>query len=623
MDRLIDIRQWVNRLVLALAVGLVLAGAHPARAETSFVAVAFHEVVDSESDLDEDAVTVDRLIQFFEFLLSDGWTVLSLDDIAQARDGQSALPEKSILLTFDDGYADLYTRVFPLIQAYQFPIVSALVGQWMDAPMSAQVNYGGQMVPRSNFLSWDQAREMQASGLVEFASHSYDQHFALRADVHGTQVPAMVTYAFEGQANQYQDSATFDKRIRRDMVANNQLFTRELGKAPRAFVWPYGRYSLKTVEIAKSLGYDFALNLNDEPSRATWPMEIARYLPERNPTLGAMLEDLRHEPGFVAARRVMTFDVETIWSNDLGVFDQRLGAFVEDVRNMAPTDVAFKPYRIQADGSLKSWFYRPSHTGSVDSPATRLTWQLESRADVGVMAQVSLSALSNTLGSRQAVLNWFAELGQRVPVTGIIFEDADDWIGQFNIADLTARAVVPGAIKGPWDIRQQRRALNPAEFSGDARLALEAFRAVEQFRPTIDWAVIVDERQAPSAESGAASCVVSDDTSGAPCAAAATQPPAVSPVIDLMLVRPAAALPLWADQVLAEGVAGLLPHRRLGVWLGELNGGSAKQMADNGGAFVAQGGSVLGWHIVIDEHIDDAIEPSRATLSASTFPVRY
>lgn len=614
MDRTTYI-QHAMAIALCALVAMVMVHARPVSAETSFVTVAFHEVVDSEADLDEDAVTVDRLIQFFEFLLSDGWTVLSLNDIARARDGQSALPEKSILLTFDDGYADLYTRVFPLIQAYQFPIVSALVGQWMDAPMGAQVNYGGQMVPRSNFLSWDQARQMQASGLVEFASHSYDQHFALQADVHGTQVPAMVTYAFEGQANQYQDSATFDKRIRRDMAANNQLFTRELGKPPRAFVWPYGRYSLKTVEIAQALGYEFALNLNDEPSRAVWPMEIARYLPERNPTLGAMLEDLRHDPGFVAARRLMTFDVEAIWSNDRGVFDQRLGAFIEDVRNMAPTDVAFKPYQIRPDGSLKSWFYQSIYTGSADSPATRLTWQLESRADVGVMAQVSLADLREALGSRERVLSWFAELGQRVPLTGIVFEGADDWVRQFDQTAHEGGLLTSDAIQGPWDIRQQRRKLDASRFTGDARLALEAFRAVEQFRPTIDWVVIVDERQAPSAESGAAS--------GAPRNEAATQPPVVSPVIDSMLVRPAADLPAWAYWVQAKGVVGLLQHRRLGIWLGELNGGSAKQMADHGGAFVAHGGSVLGWHIVIDDQMDGAIERSRAALSASTFPVRF
>jgi biofilm PGA synthesis lipoprotein PgaB len=52
--------------------------------------------------------------------------------------------------------------------------VAALVGIWMADEAGGTVSYGGdRRVPRSNFITWAEAREMQASGLVEFASHSY------------------------------------------------------------------------------------------------------------------------------------------------------------------------------------------------------------------------------------------------------------------------------------------------------------------------------------------------------------------------------------------------------------------------------------------------------------------
>ena len=73
-------------------------------------------------------------------------------------------------------------RAFPLLRAYHYPAVAALVGSWMeDRPGGnpqpgdravGTVQYGDKTVPRSNFISWAEAREMQASGLVEFASHS-------------------------------------------------------------------------------------------------------------------------------------------------------------------------------------------------------------------------------------------------------------------------------------------------------------------------------------------------------------------------------------------------------------------------------------------------------------------
>ena len=85
-------------LVLALA---------PARAADRFAVVSFHDVVDIKGDLDEEAVTVDRLIGFLEWLRANHWTAISLDDVDAARRGKKILPEHSILITFDDGYSSL------------------------------------------------------------------------------------------------------------------------------------------------------------------------------------------------------------------------------------------------------------------------------------------------------------------------------------------------------------------------------------------------------------------------------------------------------------------------------------------------------------------------------------
>lgn len=591
-------RMLAGSITLALALCLFMLLPQTALAQNTFVSVAFHDVVDTESELDEDAVTTDRLIGFFEYLLADGWAVLTLDDVAAARAGERPLPPKSILITFDDGYESLYTRVFPLLKAYNFPIVSALVGQWMDAPMGAQVNYGGQLVPRSNFLSWEQARQMQASGLVEFASHSYDQHLSLQADIHGTQIPAMVTYAFEAQANQYEDPARFEARVRQDMMANNQLFVRELGKAPRAFIWPYGRYSLKTIEIARSLGYRFALNLNDEPSSVKEPMEIARYLPERNPGLNAMLTDLAHQPGFAPAARLLGIDIRQVWSPQASQFDRQLGQLIEDVRKLGPTAVVFKPYEVNQDGSIASWFAQKGTVVASTNAATRLTWQLQSRAAVEVYAQVSLQELLDALGSHERMLDWFDALGRHVPLSGIVFEEAN-WINTLQIEQLP--------VQGPWDVRQARRNINLAAQTPEAQLALRAFRQVERYRPTLDLVARVPAT--PDA-------VI--DTS--------VLMPMVPSVIDLLLFESAAL------EGSPEGLAGSLPlfaqkpaaYRRIGFWLGDVQTmQQAQRIAQQSRSLIAAGVSALGWQAELGPEFDAAVDVLAPTVSAATFPVRF
>ena len=66
--------------------------------------------------------------------------------------------------------------------------VVALVGSWLEVPAGSKVSYGKVQVPRKRFLSWEEAREMVRSGLVEFASHSYDLHHGVLGNPQGNEL---------------------------------------------------------------------------------------------------------------------------------------------------------------------------------------------------------------------------------------------------------------------------------------------------------------------------------------------------------------------------------------------------------------------------------------------------
>ena len=146
-----------------------------------FVALTIHDVVDTREELDADAITSDRLVALFELLRGNCWTAISLNDVDHAIKLNRPLPDRAVLITIDDGYQSVYTRVFPLLLAYKIPAVVAVVGSWM----------AGAGVPGKSFISWDEAREMQRSGLVEFASHSYDLHRGVRGNPQGNELPAL------------------------------------------------------------------------------------------------------------------------------------------------------------------------------------------------------------------------------------------------------------------------------------------------------------------------------------------------------------------------------------------------------------------------------------------------
>ena len=151
-------------LLMVLVSTITISDARSQPAGQRFVAIAFHDVVDNRDQLETDSVTSTSLVQFFDWLKGTGWTAVSLDDVAAAARGVRPLPDKAILISFDDGYSSLYTRVFPLLRIYRFPIVAALVGSWMESRPDGTVTpdgtviYGDRIVPRSNFISWAQAR---------------------------------------------------------------------------------------------------------------------------------------------------------------------------------------------------------------------------------------------------------------------------------------------------------------------------------------------------------------------------------------------------------------------------------------------------------------------------------
>ena len=100
----------VASLVLATMPGR---GAAPgARDPKAFLSVVLHDVVDERASLDADSTTTSDLVAFFEYLVSNGWHALTLDEVDRAGRGETTLPEKSILITIDDAQRErLHTRL--------------------------------------------------------------------------------------------------------------------------------------------------------------------------------------------------------------------------------------------------------------------------------------------------------------------------------------------------------------------------------------------------------------------------------------------------------------------------------------------------------------------------------
>lgn len=578
----------LRTLIIALAFSLTSAWPAASLAQSAgngstFVAIAFHDVVDDRRDLGDDAMTTGTLISFFEWLKANDWTAVSANDVRRAARGGPPLPPRAILITFDDGYRSLYTRVFPLLLAYRIPVVSALVGRWMDAPLEGHVDYDGKVVPRRHFISWSEAREMQASGLVEFASHSYDLHRGVTGNPQGNIMPSAVTREFNKDSG-YENAAAHSARIEADARRIHALLTRELGRAPQVWVWPYGRYSQPAIESVRKAGFEMALTLDAGPGNTGNLLSIPRQYPGADAALSALVSMVRLQDKLPTVRRLVCLNPGELWTGEHESTDERLGRAIERLRKLGSTAVVVDAIdRDTAGQAAHAWFATDVLPVKADL-LSRIVWQLQTRA--GVEVHVRMPAVTaRGDAAREQTLALYRDLGVNVPLSGLLMDD---------VPALGRMAKAEGRLTGlPWETRAARDRIAVEALQPDARTALQAFREVQQHRPWASLTLVGDD-------------VVSD-----------------SPVADLSLLNiripqdsRQAVLP--NDQRLRE-TAG----RRSGLWLTGEAPPAAEAIRDTMRRYQQLGGTTLGW--CPDSQVTDrpAADDISADISSSTFPVSF
>jgi poly-beta-1,6-N-acetyl-D-glucosamine N-deacetylase len=433
-------------LVLSLPIH-VLADEPPSR--PAFIVLAYHDVRDGAgtlADADPDATNTDRLIADFDWLKANGYHVVSFDDVLQARHGGPALPPNAVLLTFDDGLESFYTRVYPLLRAYHYAAVAALVGSWMDMPDGQSMDYNGHRCTRACFLSWDQVRLMQRSGLVEFASHTWQLHKGILANPQGNQLPAAITLMYDAQTHRYESEQAYETRVREDLSHSADEIEHETGHRPRAIVWPYGTYNRVAERMAASLGMGESMGLGDSLLAVRHSMTIPRLLVTADVTpiqLGWMM---RRQLSIDPVRAVQV-DLDYVYDPDPAQQERNLSTLLDRIKRLHPSQVWLQAYADpKGDGVAEAVYFPNRHLPMRADLFSRVAWQLHTRANVQVYAWMPVLAFRfpgqpnlPTLGKpgdrdtrrlapwdstvRRMIGDVYEDLGMHASLSGLLFSD--------------------------------------------------------------------------------------------------------------------------------------------------------------------------------------------------------
>ncbi|MGR2660677.1 poly-beta-1,6-N-acetyl-D-glucosamine N-deacetylase PgaB [Chromobacterium haemolyticum] len=385
-------KQWLAALMTACLLWSGWAQAAAGR----LVILCYHEVDKTDSGAsDPFAVDARALVKQMEWMRGQGYSFVSLQQVLDDRAGGKPLPDKAVLLTFDDGYRSVYTNVYPVLKLFQAPAVIALVGSWLEAPEGSQVSYGDGVAGRSKFLSWEQIREMRASGLVEVASHSYASHLGVLANPQGNLEPALTARAY--RAGGYESESAYLARIQDDLRRNSALLKARLGVAPRAMVWPYGSYSPQAAKVAAKEGMPVTMGLGAGINDRDTPLSsLRRVLLDANMDLADLAyqfkqlngwpDGIRPEPS-----RIMHVDLDYIYDPDPKRQDENLGRLLDRVKAMGVSTVYLQAFADpDGDGVAQALYFPNRHLPMRADLFNRAAWQLQTRANVRVYAWMPL-----------------------------------------------------------------------------------------------------------------------------------------------------------------------------------------------------------------------------------------
>lgn len=402
----------------------------------------FHDVrddVEKFGDKDPYAVNTKNLVAFFDWLHRSQWHPIRLEDIDQARLGKRPLPANAILLTFDDGTLSNYTHVFPLLKQYKIPAVFAIVTSWIDKRNpNGEIAYG-----TNNLMSWPQMREMQNSGLVEFASHSDSLHEGVLSNPQGNQQPAATTRQYLSHENRYETDIEYKTRILNDLQKSKARLDQELGIHVKTIIWPYGAVTPESEKIAQEAGLPFSFSLGKSGINHISDGTLKRILVTNNSTAEELKQELSNlidyqEDLLIEQGHSISLGFDDLVGKTEDESNQKLGILLNNIQALSINRVFIDVIKDTPQGVV-SFF--PNRTLPVQQDLlNRFIWQSKTRLFINTYAHIPISTFKS---SGQPLMPFIIDLMKNNPnISGLDF-DIGETLSEIVMMDEKARQSHP------------------------------------------------------------------------------------------------------------------------------------------------------------------------------------
>ena len=189
----------------------------------------YHEIAQPPETTSRLAVSPDAFAAQLAYLYDEGFKTVTAAELSTVMADAGQLPDRAVVLTFDDGYEDFHSRAMPLLERYGFTATVFVTTGWVqDAGPSAGRRPG-------RMLSWSQIAEAADAG-IEVGAHSC-QHPQL------DQLP--------------------EKLLREELYRSKAQLEDKLGSSVTGVAYPFGYSNARVRQVARDAGHGYGCALSN------------------------------------------------------------------------------------------------------------------------------------------------------------------------------------------------------------------------------------------------------------------------------------------------------------------------------------------------------------------------
>jgi peptidoglycan/xylan/chitin deacetylase (PgdA/CDA1 family) len=161
------------------------------------------------------------------YLKENRYHVVTAEELLSFLRYRQGLPQKSVLITMDDGYRSVYNIAYPILNQYGFTATLFIYTDFVGVSKIA--------------ITWDQLKEMQTKGFT------IGSHTIYHSDL---------TQRKKGETEQ-----EYIARVKEELYGSKKILDQKLGQDTYFLAYPFGRYDQQSIQMAREAGYKMAMSV--------------------------------------------------------------------------------------------------------------------------------------------------------------------------------------------------------------------------------------------------------------------------------------------------------------------------------------------------------------------------